>query len=80
MGCFIISHLVIQNVAPGQRRTIYHATAKALASLHSADVEAIGLRSYGKPNNYCKRQVGNYFLYLEGIALPTFVLYCRFCE
>ncbi|KAL0393282.1 UNVERIFIED_CONTAM: putative acyl-CoA dehydrogenase IBR3 [Sesamum radiatum] len=48
---------MLPNVAPRQRRTIYHATAKVLASLHSVDVEAIGLRSYGKPNNYCKRQV-----------------------
>ncbi|KAL0323434.1 UNVERIFIED_CONTAM: putative acyl-CoA dehydrogenase IBR3 [Sesamum angustifolium] len=47
---------MLPNVAPRQRRTIYQATAKVLASLHSVDVEAIGLRSYGKPNNYCKRQ------------------------
>ncbi|KAH6789437.1 acyl-CoA dehydrogenase-like protein [Perilla frutescens var. frutescens] len=48
---------MLPNVEPRQRRAIYHATAKALASLHSTDVDAIGLRSYGKPNNYCKRQV-----------------------
>ncbi|KAK4477839.1 hypothetical protein RD792_017102 [Penstemon davidsonii] len=48
---------MLPGVSPTQRKNIYHATAKALASLHSADVDAIGLRSYGKPNNYCKRQV-----------------------
>ncbi|KAI3459252.1 hypothetical protein Pfo_015915 [Paulownia fortunei] len=48
---------LLPGVEPRQRSAIYHATAKALASLHSADVDAIGLRSFGKPNNYCKRQV-----------------------
>ncbi|KAL8121549.1 hypothetical protein AgCh_018330 [Apium graveolens] len=38
-------------------RAIYSATAKALASLHSADVDAIGLGKYGRRDNYCKRQV-----------------------
>ncbi|KAL1539114.1 putative acyl-CoA dehydrogenase ibr3 [Salvia divinorum] len=47
----------LPNVEPRQRRSIYYATAKALASLHSTDVDAIGLHSYGKPKNYCKRQV-----------------------
>ncbi|KAL7123808.1 hypothetical protein ABFS83_14G006900 [Erythranthe nasuta] len=48
---------MLPDIPPRQRNAIYHATAKALASLHSADVEAIGLRSYGKPKDYCKRQV-----------------------
>ncbi|KAL8026105.1 hypothetical protein ABFX02_14G007100 [Erythranthe guttata] len=48
---------MLPDVPPRQRNAIYHATAKALAALHSADVEAIGLRSYGKPKDYCKRQV-----------------------
>ncbi|KAL7080901.1 hypothetical protein ACP275_14G006900 [Erythranthe tilingii] len=48
---------MLPDVPPTQRNAIYHATAKALAALHSADVEAIGLCSYGKPKDYCKRQV-----------------------
>ncbi|KAG6396334.1 hypothetical protein SASPL_142482 [Salvia splendens] len=48
---------MLPNVEPMQRRAIYYATAKALASLHSTDADAIGLQSYGKPKNYCKRQV-----------------------
>ncbi|CAI9765849.1 unnamed protein product [Fraxinus pennsylvanica] len=47
----------LPGVAPKQRRAIYHATAKALASLHSADVDAISLGNFGKQKNYCKRQV-----------------------
>ncbi|KAL2534656.1 putative acyl-CoA dehydrogenase IBR3 [Abeliophyllum distichum] len=47
----------LPGVAPKQRRAIYHATAQALASLHSADVDAISLGNFGKRNDYCKRQV-----------------------
>lgn len=47
----------LPGVPPSQRRSLYLATAKALASLHSVDVNAIGLSKYGKLNNYCKRQV-----------------------
>lgn len=47
----------LPGVAPEKRRALYQATAKALASLHSADVDAIGLGKYGRRDNYCKRQV-----------------------
>ncbi|KAB2599358.1 acyl-CoA dehydrogenase family member 10 [Pyrus ussuriensis x Pyrus communis] len=47
----------LPGVAPERRRLLYQATARALASLHSADVDAIGLGKYGHRNNYCKRQV-----------------------
>ena len=49
--------LIGQGVEPASRRAIYQATAKALASLHSADVDAIGLEKYGRREHYCKRQV-----------------------
>nr|GMD29911.1 probable acyl-CoA dehydrogenase IBR3 [Ipomoea batatas] len=47
----------LPDLPPKQRKAIYHATAQALASIHSVDVDAIGLGNYGKRNNYCKRQV-----------------------
>ena len=49
-------------MAPERRSAIYRATAKALASIHSANVDSIGLGKYGLRNNYCKRQV-YYFIY-----------------
>lgn len=52
-----------QGVAPERRREIYRETARALASLHSANVDAVGLGNYGRRNDYCKRQV-NYFIWL----------------
>ncbi|XP_044479974.1 probable acyl-CoA dehydrogenase IBR3 [Mangifera indica] len=47
----------LPGVAPERRRAMYRATAKALASVHSANVDAIGLGRYGRRDNYCKRQV-----------------------
>eukprot|EP00256_Glycine_max_P056025 XP_014623452.1 probable acyl-CoA dehydrogenase IBR3 isoform X2 [Glycine max] len=47
----------LPGVAPENRRAIYRATAKALASLHSANVDSIGLGNYGRRNDYCKRQI-----------------------
>ncbi|KAK7412923.1 hypothetical protein VNO78_04683 [Psophocarpus tetragonolobus] len=47
----------LPGVAPERRRAIYQATAKALASLHSANVDSIGLGNYGRRNDYCKRQI-----------------------
>ncbi|CAN0877371.1 Probable acyl-CoA dehydrogenase IBR3 [Linum grandiflorum] len=47
----------LPGVAPESRRAIYRETARALAALHSVDVDAIGLKKYGRLDNYCKRQV-----------------------
>uniref|UniRef100_A0A2P2LE15 Uncharacterized protein MANES_03G198800 n=2 Tax=Rhizophora mucronata TaxID=61149 RepID=A0A2P2LE15_RHIMU len=47
----------LPGVAPESRRKIYQETARALAALHSANVDAIGLGNYGRRDNYCKRQV-----------------------
>ncbi|KAF2310938.1 hypothetical protein GH714_018666 [Hevea brasiliensis] len=46
-----------KGVAPERRGAIYRETARALAALHSVDVDAIGLGKYGRRYNYCKRQV-----------------------
>lgn len=52
-----------QGMAPERRRAIYLETAKALASLHSANVDSIGLGKYGRRNDYCKRQVSCFRLF-----------------
>ncbi|XP_038991651.1 LOW QUALITY PROTEIN: probable acyl-CoA dehydrogenase IBR3 [Hibiscus syriacus] len=44
-----------------RRQAIYLATAKVLASLHSANIDAIGLGNYGRRDNYCKRQIERWF-------------------
>ncbi|KAK3017984.1 hypothetical protein RJ639_002741 [Escallonia herrerae] len=47
----------LPGVAADSRRAICSAVAKALASIHSVDVDAIGLGKFGRRDNYCKRQV-----------------------
>ncbi|XP_068662820.1 probable acyl-CoA dehydrogenase IBR3 [Aristolochia californica] len=47
----------LPGLTSGQRRHIYDSTAKALASLHEVDPHAIGLKNFGRRDNYCKRQV-----------------------
>ncbi|KAL4380962.1 hypothetical protein HN51_004389 [Arachis hypogaea] len=47
----------LPGVAPARKRAIYLETAKTLASLHSANVDSIGLGKYGRRNDYCKRQI-----------------------
>ncbi|KAJ8540382.1 hypothetical protein K7X08_030301 [Anisodus acutangulus] len=47
----------LPGVAPKRRRDICRAVSQALASLHSANVDEIGLGNYGKRKDYCKRQV-----------------------
>ncbi|OIV91981.1 hypothetical protein TanjilG_06609 [Lupinus angustifolius] len=44
-------------VAPETRRAIYLETARTLASLHSSNVDSIGLGKYGRRNDYCKRTI-----------------------
>lgn len=45
---------------PEQRTAIYNAMIDTLALLHSFDPAAIGLESYGKPGNYCARQISRW--------------------
>ncbi|WP_430385595.1 phosphotransferase family protein [Blastomonas fulva] len=45
---------------PEQRSAIYNAMIDTLAHLHSFDPVAIGLESYGKPGNYCARQISRW--------------------
>ncbi|KAJ8566101.1 hypothetical protein K7X08_030578 [Anisodus acutangulus] len=47
----------LPGVAPKRRRDICRAVSQALASLHSAKADAVGLGNYGKRKDYCKRQV-----------------------
>ncbi len=39
---------------------IYDEMNRVLAELHGVDVDAVGLRDYGKPGNYFERQVGRW--------------------
>lgn len=47
----------LADVAPVERRAIYHAEIDTLAALHRIDPQAIGLGDYGRPGNYFARQL-----------------------
>lgn len=40
-----------------ERSAIYDELARVLAAIHTVDLDATGLRSYGKPSGYVERQV-----------------------
>ena len=42
------------------RAAIYDEMNRVIAALHSVDVKAVGLESYGKPGNYFERQIGRW--------------------
>lgn len=41
-----------------QRGQAYAAMNRVMASLHSVDIDAVGLGDYGRPGNYFERQIG----------------------
>ncbi|GLC44541.1 hypothetical protein PLESTM_001611300 [Pleodorina starrii] len=47
----------LPELQPQQRTEVYRHMAQVLASLHSKDPAALGLRDFGNPNNYCARQL-----------------------
>jgi aminoglycoside phosphotransferase (APT) family kinase protein len=50
----------LPGMTPDQRTGIYHAMIDTLAALHNTDLNAAGLRDYGRPGNYFERQVGRW--------------------
>ena len=45
---------------PAERTAIYHSMVDTLADLHTTDVAAIGMDDFGKPNDYCARQIARW--------------------
>lgn len=43
-----------------ERRAIYLDLARVMARLHCVDVDAVGLREFGRPGNYYERQIGRW--------------------
>jgi aminoglycoside phosphotransferase (APT) family kinase protein len=50
----------LPELAPGERRAVYDAMARLLATLHAVDYAACGLSDYGKPGNYFRRQIDRF--------------------
>ncbi len=50
----------LPDIAPSERRIIYHDMVRILAELHKVDPVAAGLASFGRPGNYFTRQIGRW--------------------
>ena len=50
----------LPDYAPEERREIYHAMIDTMADLHTKDPQAIGLGEFGKPTDYCARQIARW--------------------
>jgi aminoglycoside phosphotransferase (APT) family kinase protein len=54
-----------------QRKAIYNEMNRVIAALHTVNVAAQGLQSYGKPGNYFERQIGRWSKqYVASITQP----------
>jgi aminoglycoside phosphotransferase (APT) family kinase protein len=47
----------LPSLGTGERAAVYDAMNAAIAALHQLDVDALGLRDYGRPGNYFERQI-----------------------
>lgn len=50
----------LPDCTPETRRAIYHAMIDTLADLHLANPDTIGLSDYGRPDEYCARQIARW--------------------
>ncbi|APG63594.1 phosphotransferase family protein [Sphingorhabdus lutea] len=50
----------LPNMQPAERTAIYNAMIDTLAALHKIKVDEIGLSDYGKPDDYCARQIARW--------------------
>jgi len=50
----------LPGMTPDERRAHYHALIDTMAELHLNRPEAIGLGDYGKPTDYCARQIARW--------------------
>lgn len=50
----------LPGMEPGERRAHYHALIDTMADLHLNQPDQIGLGDYGKPTDYCARQIARW--------------------
>lgn len=61
----------LPGMSPAERGAIYDEMNRVIAALHSVDVRAAGLDTYGKPGNYFERQIGRWSKqYVASITEP----------
>ncbi|MGD9833967.1 MAG: phosphotransferase [Piscinibacter sp.] len=61
----------LPGMGPAERGAIYDEMNRVIAALHTVDVRAASLESYGKPGNYFERQIGRWSKqYVASITEP----------
>jgi aminoglycoside phosphotransferase (APT) family kinase protein len=61
----------LPGMSRAERGAVYDEMNRVMAALHSVDVAAAGLQTYGKPGNYFERQIGRWSKqYLASITEP----------
>jgi len=50
----------LPEVGKEERAPLFHALTDTIAELHMIDYEAVGLGDYGKPTDYCARQISRW--------------------
>jgi aminoglycoside phosphotransferase (APT) family kinase protein len=61
---------LLPEIPAHERRAYFQAMASILADLHSLDVEAIGLSSYGRGGDFLERQLTTWSRQHEALRLP----------
>ena len=56
----VIADPALPGASPAQRADIYREMNRVIARLHSVDVQAAGLASFGRPGHYVARQVSRW--------------------
>ena len=57
VGGRIFWNVQLHEQTPAERAAIYDELARVLAAIHSVDLDAVGLRDFGKPDRYVERQI-----------------------
>jgi aminoglycoside phosphotransferase (APT) family kinase protein len=52
--------LLPERLEPAQVRALFASSAQVLARLHGVRPAAVGLAEFGRPGNYCERQIGRW--------------------
>lgn len=56
----LLTETRLPSLSGDERRAVYNDLARVLANLHTVDVDAVGLRDFGRPGNYYERQIGRW--------------------
>lgn len=67
----VFSDPSMPELAAPERTGIYHGLIDTMAALHSVDVEAVGLETFGRPHGYVERQIKRWRSQYEASARET---------